>query len=116
MPSHQEILIVNKTGDFLKHLVPVLGRFPKNQRFLLADRIQQTLMTLLELLVEAYYSPASDKLPKLRTANISIEKMRQYFRICYELGYYNSLKYADLSQRLDEIGNMNGGWIRSLKG
>jgi|GEM_PF-2027447 len=67
------------------------------------------------LFVKAYYSPTADRLLLLRDANIHLEKNRQYFRICYELGYYNSLKYTELSQKLDEIGNMNGGWIRSLK-
>jgi 23S rRNA-intervening sequence protein len=115
MASHQSILIVNKTADFLKFLVPVLSRFPKDQRFLLADRIQQNLMETLELFVKAYYSPPDGRAALLREANISIEKIRQYFRICFELGYYNSIKYNELSQKLNELGNMNGGWLRSLK-
>lgn len=114
MLSHQDILIVQKTADFLKHLVPVLGRFPKNQRFLLADRIQACVMDILETFLEAYHSPPTEKLPRLKANNIRLEKLRQYFRVCYELGYYNSIKLSELLTRLNEIGRMNGGWIKSL--
>lgn len=82
---------------------------------MVADRIQHLLMEVLEIFVSAYYATPPERIMFLKQANILIEKLRQYFRICYELGYYSSVKYSELSQKLDEIGNMNGGWIRSLK-
>ncbi len=47
--------------------------------------------------------------------NIRLEILRQYFRLCYDLRLYNSLKYKDFAERLDEIGHMTGGWLKSLK-
>jgi len=31
------------------------------------------------------------------------------------LGLHSSLKYKDFAERLDEIGRMTGGWLKSLK-
>jgi hypothetical protein len=52
---------------------------------------------------------------KCLSVNIRLEILRHYFRLCYDLGLYNSLKYKDFAERLDEIGRMTGGWLKSLK-
>lgn len=95
-------------------MIPVLARFPKHQRFFLGDRMQNVLTDTLELFIEAYYLSGETKKEKLKQANIHLEKLRQYCRLCYEMGYYTSLKYQELSRRIDEIGRMNGGWLKSL--
>ncbi len=100
--------------DFLKMMIEVFKQFPRNQKFLLADRMQNHISDLLELLIEAYYSSGSDKKSKLMTVNIQLEKLRYYVRLCYELGFYNSTKYGMISEKIQEIGRMNGGWLKSL--
>lgn len=37
------------------------------------------------------------------------------FRPVYELGLYHSLQYQEYARRVDEIGRMLGGWIKSLE-
>lgn len=92
----------------------MLEGLPRSQKFTLGDRIQNHLSDLLELLLEAYFLPAAEKRPLLLRANIRLETLRYYFRLCYERGYYNSLRYKDFSERIDEIGRMVGGWLKSL--
>ena len=41
---------------FLLWLIPALSRFPRDQKFLLGDRIQGTALDVLERLIEATYS------------------------------------------------------------
>lgn len=106
---------MNKTMDFIKSLVPVLARFPKNQRYLLGDRMQNAATDTLEYLVEAYYAATADKPPLLRKVNVLLEKLRVLNRICFELGYYDSGKYRQIAHDVDQIGNMAGGWLRSLR-
>lgn len=78
-------------------------------------RMQNHLTDLLESLIEAVYLPATEKKPLLQKLNIRLEKIRYLFRLGYELGLYTSLRYNELARRLDEIGRMLGGWIKSLK-
>jgi hypothetical protein len=68
----------------------------------------------LEVLIEAYYAPAAKKRPLLERVNILLETNRHYSRLCYDLGLYNSLKYEDMARRLNEVGRMNGGWLKTL--
>lgn len=107
--------IVQKVYDLLKYAVPVLNKFPKNQKYLLADRIQNQLSDLLEIYIKAYYTSAPQKRTLLEEANIKLEVLRHYFRLSYDLGIYASTKYKDFAERLNEIGRMTGGWIKSLE-
>lgn len=107
--------ILNKTFDFWKALLPALSKLPKNYKFNLGDRAQGVASDIMELLVEAYYSPPEHKRDLLNRANIKIEILRRYLRLLFELGLHHSSTYGRLSEMLDETGRMTGGWIKSLK-
>lgn len=107
--------IINKAYDLLKFSLPLLNKIPRAYKFTYADRVQNLLSEVLELLLEAFYQPADQKQPTLLRVNITLEKLRHYFRLGYELGFYNSVRYQEFAQQIDEIGRMTGGWIKSLK-
>lgn len=107
--------IVSHAFDLLKVAIPLLNTFPRTYKFTLGDRLQNHLTDLLETLIEAVYLPAAEKKPLLQKLNIRLEKIRYLFRLGYELGLYTSLKYNEFARRVDEIGRMLGGWIKSLQ-
>ena len=72
------------------------------------------LSDLLELMIEAYYAPMNQKRPILNKVNILLEKLRYFFRLGFDLGLYDSTRYKDFAERIDEIGRMCGGWLKSL--
>lgn len=108
-------VITQKVYDLLKFAIPALNKFPRNQKFTLGDRIQNQLSDLLELYMEAYYSKAPQKRLLLAKANVRLEVLRHYFRLCYDLGLFHSGKYEAFATRLNEIGRMTGGWLKSLE-
>lgn len=106
--------IIEKSYKLLKEAIPVFNRFPKNYKFTLGDRIQHQLSDLLELYINAFYKPPAEKKALLSQANVQLEILRHYFRLCYELGLYSSKKYQYFSKALNLIGQMTGGWIKAL--
>ncbi|MEA3427925.1 MAG: hypothetical protein U9Q84_01625 [Thermodesulfobacteriota bacterium] len=46
---------ITLTYDLLKWSIPTLEKFPKSQRFLLGDRIENHILDVLELLICANY-------------------------------------------------------------
>jgi hypothetical protein len=76
--------------------------------------VQHLLSDLLELMIEAYYAPAHKKRPLLNKINILLEKLRYFFRLGYDLGLFDSLKYRDFAERINEVGRMCGGWLKKL--
>ncbi|MDX2303795.1 MAG: diversity-generating retroelement protein Avd [Microscillaceae bacterium] len=107
--------IIQKNYDFLRYLIPILNRFPKSHKFLLADRIQSRVLDNQEKLIEAYYAPSSEKQALLRQINLSLEQLRFLIRLCHDLQLLDHSRYEHISRMINEIGAMLGGWIKSLK-
>lgn len=101
------------TYDFLKWTIPALKKFPRDQRFLLGDRIEGYLLEILENLITAQYS--RDKGEFLRKANLKVEVLRFLWRLSHDLRYLDTRRYEYASRALDEIGRLVGGWIRTLR-
>jgi len=106
--------ILTKLHDLLLYLVPLLAKFPRDQKFLLADRLQVKIMDVQECCLRAYYG--RDKVHQLDEANMGLEIARHLVRLCYDLRLLNAQKYGVLSERLDEVGRMLGGWLRKSRG
>ncbi|MCO6478924.1 MAG: diversity-generating retroelement protein Avd [Phaeodactylibacter sp.] len=107
--------IIAKAYDLLKYSSPLIAKLPRSHKFTLGDRLQNMLADLLERLIEAYYSPPARKRDILLHTNILLEKIRYFFRLGYDLGLYDSLRYKDFAERINEIGRMCGGWLKSLE-
>ena len=101
---------LEKTYQFVLWLVPTVEKFPRNQRFLLGDRIQTTVLDVTEGIVEATYSAQSA--PILRQVNLALEKLRLLFRLAKDLRYLDLRRYEFAARSIDEIGRLIGGWIK----
>lgn len=109
----KEVDAITKLYDFILWLIPKLEKFPRSQKFLLADRIETLLLDILELLVGAAYS--KNKIPLLRDVNLKLEKLRYLVRLSKDLKLLNIKSYEFSSRALDEIGKTIGGWIKYSK-
>lgn len=112
MADHSSIL--QKNYDFLLYLIPVLQKFPRNQKFLLADRIQNKTLDNQELLIQAFYSKPDQKVELLKKVNIQLEQLRFLFRLCHDLKYVDTGRYEFISKLVNEVGAMLGSWMKSL--
>lgn len=112
---NEKPVIIQASYDLLKDTIKIVNKFPRSQKFTLGDRLQNHLSDLMELYLRAYYSKNIQKKALLEEANIQLEILRHYYRIAYDFGFYNSLKYQHFASILQEIGRMTGGWIKSLE-
>lgn len=109
--------ILTLTYDFLLYLIPQLAKFPRDQKFLLADRMQTLAHDILDDLITAYYSGLSqEKIERLRLANIKLERLRYCIRLSHDLKLISNEKYGKLSERVNVIGGTLGNWTKSLRG
>ena len=111
----QQENIIEAHYELMKYMLPVLKKFPRDQRFLLGDRIQTHLMEIQEHLIAAYYSPRKAKPPLLHQVNIRLEQLRYFLRLGYDMQYCNAQQYEIIIGWLGNIGKQNGGWLKSLK-
>ncbi len=106
-----ELPVIVKTYDLLKYLVPQLAKFPKDQRYLLGQRIEEHTLSLLEDFIEAQYN--REKTDILRRANLRLVKLRYLVRLSKDMGFLAINRYEHICRLLEEIGTMCGGWLKS---
>lgn len=99
-----------KTYDFLRWLLPVTEKFPKSQRFVLAQQLQQAAFRFYELIIAARRVRPNEEL--LRQADIELEKVRLYLRLSYDLTYLGMKQYRHAAQLTTEMGRLLGGWMK----
>lgn len=103
---------ITLTYDLLKWSIPTLEKFPRSQRFLLGDRIENNILDVLELLIRANYS--RDKINYLREANLKIEMLRFLWRFSMDTHYISKRQYEFVSNLQNNIGKLIGGWIKQV--
>ncbi len=103
--------VVEKHYKLILWMLPKMAKFPKDQRFLLADRIERILLDILEMLIEAVYSREKRKI--LITVNLKLDCLRFMMRIAKDMKYVSLKGYDFFCQLTIEIGKMVGGWLRS---
>jgi hypothetical protein len=75
----KEIDAITKLYDYILWIIPKLERFPRGQKFILADRIETLMLDILDLLIEAAYT--RNKRSLLLSANLKLEKLSFYCRL-----------------------------------
>ena len=113
MKKQEELVIITKTYDLILWSCNHTSRFPRQHRFVLGERLERTLYDLLETLIQAKYS--RERMPLLNEANLKLEILRFQIRLAKDLHCLQVKSYGFAAQRIDEIGKLVGGWLRSRK-
>ena len=88
--------------------------FPKTERFSLGQKIDLVFLDLLELTYTASFLPLEQKLAGLEKIMPRLDILKFLMQIAWENKLVHTSKYAELSQKLEEIGRMLGGWRKGL--
>ncbi|NJL91738.1 MAG: diversity-generating retroelement protein Avd [Coleofasciculaceae cyanobacterium SM2_1_6] len=108
-----ELPVIQKTYDLIKWTIPILNKLPRDQKFLLGDRIIKSLLDLLDNLIIARYR--KDKILLLENINSTIDILRYQIRLLHDLENFSTPRYEYFTQALHEIGSEVGGWLKQQK-
>jgi hypothetical protein len=103
--------VVERHYQLILWMLPKIAKFPKDQRFLLADRIEKILLDVLQLLIEAVYS--KEKKDILTRVNLKLDFLRLMMRVAKDMKYVSLKGYDFFCQSLIEVGRMVGGWKKA---
>lgn len=110
--ARKELPIFTKTYDFLLWLQNHVDKFPKNERFRTAKRLEDSAFLFYELLMEAVYSKNTREF--LLKSDFELKKIRFYLRNSHDRGWTKIKQYEYASIALMEIGKLLGGWLKSV--
>lgn len=113
--SEAEIPIFKKIYELYRLIHSYRGQIAKADRHSLWQRIENSCLELLELVLLASQQSKQTKLPGLQAASIKLSVLRVLIRLAKDTKAIDLKKYAALQTLIDEIGRMLGGWLRSVK-
>ena len=92
-----------------------MPRFPKPVRHTLGGKIDSLFIEIVELVLTASRLSKNQKLPLVDRASIKLDALKFFLEIAWEIKLLDNRKYIFLSEKLDEIGRMLGGWLKNLE-
>ncbi len=113
MSRDEELPIIRVFYDFMLWLIPKIGKFPRDQRFVLGERMERQLHVVLENLIRARYTTVRRTI--LEQVNLELEILRFQIRLAKDLRCLPVHGYGLASQQVTEIGRQVGGWLRQSK-
>jgi hypothetical protein len=111
----QELKVIQDFYDLSVYLMGRILTFPRNLRHGLGMAMERRLQDLLALLLRAKYSAAAAKQAILREVNVELEVLRFQLRQATELKALPLGSQRHAQERLQQVGQQVGGWMRSLR-
>jgi hypothetical protein len=111
-------------GNFGSRLLPVLEKvklsyklwheyivsFPKTSRYTLGETMDKYFLQVIENILIASFLQKQEKQPFVRKAIISLDTLKFFLLVSWEIKALDTKKYIALSEPLSEAGKMLGGW------
>lgn len=112
-----KVQLLTKAQDFYVGLVPVLRKFPRPERYTLAENIDEKFMKCVDLIYQATYQ-TEERAEALKALRRSLHLTTFLISSAHDLELItagnkeksNDL-YKKLVSQLDEMGRMTSSWI-----
>ena len=95
--------IFQKSYDLVKWIYPTINKFPKSQRLILSQRIENTSIKILEMVIDLGYSDSKITRKKIL---FEIHKLQILMRLSKDLAFLDLKKYEYVSSLLKEISDL----------
>ena len=109
----EEMVIFTRAYDLVSWLLPLTQNFPRSQRFVITQRLQNAAQNFQEVLIEANAQRGSMRAEKLRDADVELRKVRLYLRLSQKWDWIKENQYRHVSAMVAEIGRLLGGWKKA---
>ena len=109
----QDLVIFQKVYDLILWMYPLINKFPKKQRFVLGQQLENALLDILKSIIQA--NQERNKLEILKQVSIDLDKFRILFRLAKDLRFMSIKQYQFGAEKINEVGKILGGWMKSSK-
>jgi len=110
--SKLEIPVVIKLFVIYEITHKLIFKFPKHERYSLGEKIENSILESIEMLILANQASKYEKEKILMKANSKIELLKILFRISLNCQIIEGKEYLETENKLQEIGRMTQGWIK----
>lgn len=87
---------------------------PRTSRYTTGAKIESYFLDLLESIYQAYYSPLENKNALIVKAINKNDLLKYFLQIAWENKLIKDKPYAEISEKIQEIGKILGGWKNNV--
>lgn len=109
------LTIINQTVGLYKSWHEFLPHFTKDSRYSLGIKIDALIIEIAGLFFTASRLPKEQKLPYLQKSGLKLDILKFLFQMAWEIKSLDNKKYIIISEKIDVIGKMLGGWIKQVE-
>ncbi|TSC91867.1 MAG: Uncharacterized protein CEN92_173 [Candidatus Berkelbacteria bacterium Licking1014_96] len=110
-----DIPIFKRAYELYKFLHSIRNGVSKQDRYTIFLRCENTTLKVIEGILEASQLSKIEKLPVLKKTSLKLNFLRFFIRLLKDVKSIDLKQYAQIEERIDEIGRMLGGWIRATR-
>ncbi len=112
--SHSvDIPLIQKLFELYKLFHQFVIKFPKSDKYTLGQNIERNTLELIEITLACSTANVLIRKEKLLLASSKLDLIKLLVRLAYEVRALDQKSYIQLQEKLQEIGKMIGGWLRS---
>ena len=114
--SFEDLQVWQKTRELVKSIYKITSNFPKEEKFNIIDQLRRAIISVLSNIAEGfsrYYS--AETVMFYRNARGSLSEVKSLLYVCLDLVYINKKICDELFAKIDEIGKMLNGLIKSTE-
>lgn len=100
--------IFTKTYDLIKWVNEETAKFPKSQRFIIAQQIQFESLELLKCFISIRRGLEPEG--NFKKADVHLEMLRVLCRLSMDMAFLSMRKYEAITKMIEEIGRLLGDW------
>ncbi len=106
-----KLKLKGKIEEFYKELIPILQRYPKTQRYTLAENIEKETLKCVRLVFEAEYNKQR-RVEVLKSLRTSLHLITFLLRISKRSSFIKEGIYEKLVRDTSEMGRITSVWIK----
>ena len=114
-PLQKSPVVISKEKDAYQFWLNLHRNFPKTERFGIGQKIESSFLDILEFSFASVYLPPESKIILLGKTITKLDTLKFFSQLAWESKLIPNEKYIELSEKLEEIGRMLGGWKKGLQ-
>ena len=117
MSSHwKDLLVWQRSHDFVLTIYKLIATFPQEERFHLIDQIKRAASSVPANIVEGHSRQSKKEFVRfMMYSRGSLEELRYFILLAKDLKYIEEIRYKELEERAVEISYLLNSLIKSMK-
>lgn len=109
-----ELIIYKQFMELIYYTEMITEKYPKFEKPSLVANIKNTTYSGIKKVLLIYKSyDKKDKLKYLNELDVELKMLKILIRISFKRRYINKKNYEAWSKKINNIGNLLGGWLNS---